>query len=124
MRRFLARQLVLPLLAAALLQENLQGEPVAVRHPQGSAYGFVALKTLEGNHLAIGDMTQVFTAIASLLASSFISATAQFMTTPRSFPNVAPSGSSATTTSNAAPSFPKPIDILIDALTGQIDGAH
>jgi len=37
----------------------LHGDPVAVRHPQGSAHGFVVLKTLTGNRIATGDMTQI-----------------------------------------------------------------
>lgn len=49
----------LPLLAALLLSASLLADPVPVRHPQGSAHGFVALKTLEGKLLAVGDMTQV-----------------------------------------------------------------
>jgi hypothetical protein len=30
-----------------------------VRHPQGSAHGFVVLRTLQGRRIATGDMTQV-----------------------------------------------------------------
>jgi hypothetical protein len=47
------------LLLAALLSANLLADPVPVRHLQGSAHGFVALKTLEGTRIAVGDMTQV-----------------------------------------------------------------
>ena len=33
-------------------------EPVAVRYPEGITHGFLILKTLEGNHLADGDLLQ------------------------------------------------------------------
>ena len=45
--------------AALLLIANVLADPVPVRHRQGSAHGFVALKTLEGKVVAVGDMTQV-----------------------------------------------------------------
>ena len=37
----------------------LAADPVPVRHSQGSAHGFVVLKTLEGRRIATGDITQV-----------------------------------------------------------------
>src|ERR1700679_1157607 len=36
----------------------LQGEPVLVRYPQGSAHGFLEIRTLAGAQIAIGDVTQ------------------------------------------------------------------
>ena len=47
------------LLVTVLLTVDVQGEPIKVRHPRGSAHGFVVLKTLEGTRIATGDMTQV-----------------------------------------------------------------
>lgn len=44
----------------ALLQpDSLPAEPVAVRHVEGSLHGFLVLRTLEGNILADGDLSQV-----------------------------------------------------------------
>src|SRR4051812_24059644 len=47
------------LLVTVLLKADVQAEPIKVRHPQGSAHGFVVLKTLEGTRIATGDITQV-----------------------------------------------------------------
>lgn len=38
---------------------NLSADPVPVRHPQGSSHGFLALRTLDGKSIAIGDATQI-----------------------------------------------------------------
>jgi len=46
------------LLAVVMLAGNLAADPVPVRHPQGSAHGFVVLNAMEGKRLATGDMTQ------------------------------------------------------------------
>src|SRR5947209_15467375 len=47
------------LLAVVMLAGNLAADPVPVRHPQGSAHGFVVLNSMEGKRLAAGDMTQI-----------------------------------------------------------------
>jgi hypothetical protein len=38
---------------------SLHAELIPVRHPQGSAHGFLALKTVKGIIIATGDVTQV-----------------------------------------------------------------
>jgi hypothetical protein len=45
-------------LLAVLSRATLYADPVPVRHPQGSADGFVVLKTQKGTRIAIADMTQ------------------------------------------------------------------
>jgi hypothetical protein len=45
--------------AALLWSIALYGEPVAVRYPEGSVHGFLALRTLDGTTLAAGDLTQL-----------------------------------------------------------------
>jgi hypothetical protein len=53
-----------PLLAALLagvvllLHGILRAEPVAVRHTEGVVHGFLVLRSLEGTHLADGELTQ------------------------------------------------------------------
>ena len=37
---------------------SLRGEPVPVRHPEGSLHGFLALRTLDGATIADGDLIQ------------------------------------------------------------------
>lgn len=92
------------LLASALLSGKLTADPVPVRHPQGSSHGFLALKTLEGTRIATGvifrfrdgsidDDTTVFSqrGVFRLISDHHI---------------------------QRGPSFPKPIDVLIEASTG------
>ena len=45
--------------AALVCPRVLPGEPVAVRYPEGLVHGFLALRTLQGAHLADGDLFQV-----------------------------------------------------------------
>jgi hypothetical protein len=48
------------LVCAAFLQPGaLLGEPVAVRHMEGTVHGFLVLRTMEGRALAAGDLIQV-----------------------------------------------------------------
>jgi len=110
----------LPLLVAPLLIMNLHADPVPVRHPQGSAHGFVALKTLEGVRIAIGDMTQIVHGdrVTSRLIFHFRDGSVDDDTT------VFSQRGTFRLISNhhiqRGPSFPKSVDVLIDALTGQI----
>jgi hypothetical protein len=54
------RRLAILLACAALLQPgNLSGEQIAVRQSEGLVHGFLLLHTLDGDHLADGDLTQV-----------------------------------------------------------------
>jgi hypothetical protein len=48
------------LFVAILLQAGpVSGETIPVRHPEGTTYGFLALRTLEGKLLASGELTEV-----------------------------------------------------------------
>ena len=54
------RRLAILLACAALLQPgNLSGERIAVRQSEGLVHGFLLLHTLDGDHLADGDLIQV-----------------------------------------------------------------
>jgi hypothetical protein len=54
------RPLAILLACAVLLQPgNLYGERVAVRYSEGLVHGFLVLHTLDGNHLADGDLVQI-----------------------------------------------------------------
>ncbi len=110
----------LPLLAALLLIMNLCADPVPVRHPQGSAHGFVALKTLEGVRIAIGDMTQIVHGdrVTSRLIFRFRDGSVDDDTTVFSQRGVFRLISNHHI--QRGPSFPKPVDVLIDVFTGQI----
>lgn len=108
------------LLGAALFGANLRADPVPVRHPQGSAHGFLALRTLEGTRIAAGDVTQVVHGdrVTSRLIFRFRDGSIDDDTTVFS-----QRGTFRLISDHhiqRGPSFPRPMDILIDALTGEI----
>lgn len=108
------------LLVAALFGANLRADPVPVRHPQGSAHGFLALRTLEGTRIATGDVTQIVHGdrVTSRLIFRFRDGSTDDDTTVFS-----QRGTFRLISDHhiqRGPSFPKPMDILIDALTGEI----
>ena len=99
---------------------KLWADPVPVRHPQGSEHGFVVLKTLEGKRLATGDMTQIVHGdrITSRLIFRFRDGSIDDDRTVFS-----QRGTFRLITDHhvqRGPSFPDPIDVSIDALTGEI----
>ncbi|MFL6416419.1 MAG: hypothetical protein ACJ74Y_12215, partial [Bryobacteraceae bacterium] len=115
-----SRPLNLAFVAAVLLAANLPAEPVPVRHRQGSAHGFVALKTLEGTRIATGDVTQVVHGdrVTSRLVFRFRDGSIDDDITV-----FTQRGTFRLITDHhiqRGPSFPKPSDVLINALTGQI----
>jgi hypothetical protein len=120
MHRFRISCYNLFVLASVLLVANLRADPIPVRHPQGSAHGFVALKTMEGKRIATGDMTQAVHGdrVTSRLIFRFRDGSIDDDTTVfsqrRTFRLISDHHV------QRGPSFPKPIDMLIDAATGQI----
>jgi hypothetical protein len=95
-------------------------EPIAVRYPQGSSHGFLALKTLEGVSIATGESTQIVRGdrVTSRLIFHFrdgsIDDDLTVFTQRGTFRLISDHHI------QRGPSFPKPIDFLIDAVTGQI----
>jgi hypothetical protein len=59
MQGSLTRHTTSLILALLLISSSVQGDPITVRHPQGSAHGFLALKTLDGVRITTGDVTQM-----------------------------------------------------------------
>jgi hypothetical protein len=109
-----------PLILMLVLGAALRAEPIPVRHPQGSAHGFLLLSALDGTRLAIGDVTQVIrgSQVTSRVIFRFRDGSVDDDTTVFS-----QRGTFRLISDHhiqRGPSFPKPIDILIDALTGQI----
>lgn len=110
----------MPLLITALLGGKLDADPVPVRHAQGSAHGFLALKTLDGKSIAVGDATQIVDGdrIISRVIFRFRDRSIDDDTTVFSQRGVFRLISDHHI--QRGPSFPKPMDVLIEALTGQI----
>ena len=107
-------------MTAVLLAVKLSAEPVPVRHPQGSSHGFLAVKTLEGTRIATGDATQIVHGdrVTSRVILRFVDGSIDEDTTVFS-----QNGFFHLITDHhiqRGPSFPKPIDILINASTGRI----
>jgi len=115
-----ARALEATLMTTVLLGIKLSGEPVPVRHPQGSAHGFLAVKTVEGTRIATGGATQIVHGdrITSRVILRFVDGSIDEDVTVFSQSGVFRLISDHHI--QRGPSFPKPIDVLINALTGQI----
>ena len=95
-------------------------EPVSVQRAQGTIHGFLALKTLEGNTLAVGDLVQVSHGdrVVSRLTFRFRDGSLDDETTVFSQRKVFQLISDHHI--QRGPSFPQPLDLLVNAATGQI----
>ncbi len=98
----------------------LLGEPVSVRHPQGSAHGFLAVKTLEGRRIANGDITQVVKGdrVTSHVTFRFRDGSVDDDVTVFSQRDIFRLITDHRV--QRGPSFPKPTDMLINAQTGEV----
>ena len=108
------------LVAAALLSGRLPADPIPVRHPQGSSHGFLALKTVEGTRIATGDATQIVHGdrVTSRVIFRFHDGSIDEDTTVFSQRGVFRLISDHHI--QRGPSFPRSMDLLINASTGQI----
>jgi hypothetical protein len=107
-------------IAGFLIKIALTADSVEVRHPQGSAHGFVALRTLQGTRLATGDMTQIVheDRVTSRVVFHFRDGSLDDDTTV--FTQRGKFRLISDHHIQKGPSFPEPVDIFINALTGQI----
>jgi hypothetical protein len=109
------------LVSAALLQAGtLLAEPVAVRHIEGTVHGFLVLRNTEGKTLASGELIQVVQGnrLVSKLTFRFKDGSVDEETTVfsqrRNFRLL------SNRRVQKGPSFPNPMDVSIDASTGQV----
>jgi hypothetical protein len=109
-------------LAACLLAAatHVSADPVPVRRTQGTFHGFLVLKTLEGATLASGDLVQVAhgNRVTSRLTFHFRDGSLDEETTVFTQRGVFRLISDHHI--QRGPSFPKPLDMFIDATTGQV----
>jgi hypothetical protein len=100
-------------LAAGLCGALLWGEAIPVRHPQGSAHGFLELKTLDGVRIATGDVTQTVhgARVVSRVTFRFLDGSIDDEKTVFSQHGVFRLISDHHI--QRGPSFPKPIDVLL-----------
>jgi hypothetical protein len=120
MQGSLTRHTTSLILALLLISSSVQGDPITVRHPQGSAHGFLALKTLDGVRIATGDVTQMVRGdrVTSRLAFRFKDGSIDDETTVFTQRGIFRLISDHHI--QRGPSFPKPIDVFIDASTGNV----
>jgi hypothetical protein len=99
---------------------HLSAEPVPVRRIQGSLHGFLVLKSLEGKSLAAGDLVQVVhnSRVTSRLTYHFRDGSLDEETTV--FTQSETFRLISDHHVQRGPSFPHPLDMLIDATTGRI----
>jgi hypothetical protein len=107
-------------LITILIAAPLHAEPIPVRYPQGSAHGFLALRTVEGTRIATGDVTQIIhgSRVTSRVVFHFRDGSLDDETTVFS-----QRGTFRLISDHhiqRGPSFPKPIDVFIDATTGKV----
>jgi hypothetical protein len=119
--RLRALTLVAAIAAAVVVRSgSLRGEQVAVRHAEGLVHGFLILRTLEGTPLADGDLLQTSrgTRVTSRLVFHFKDGSLHDETA------VFSQGQTFRLLTDhlvqKGPSFPQPIDMTIDARTGQV----
>jgi hypothetical protein len=112
---------LISLLVVVLLQSGpLPAEPVPVRYREGSVHGFLAIRTLEGKILGVGDLTQTVRGnrVVSRLVFRFHDGSVDDETAvfsqQQNFRLISDRHI------QKGPSFPKPTDLSINASTGQV----
>ncbi len=98
----------------------LHAAPIPVRYPQGSQHGFLALRTKDGKRIATGDVTQTVhgNIVTSQLTFRFRDGSVDDDVTVFSQRGVFRLISDHHI--QRGPSFPKPSDVLIDAVRGNL----
>ena len=118
--RFAPLAVGLALLCGFAIASTSSAEPIAVRYVQGSSHGFAALKTLDGKTIATGESTQTVSRgrVTSRLIFRFtdgsIDEDVTIFTQQGVFHLISDHHI------QRGPSFPKPIDFLIDMATGDL----
>jgi hypothetical protein len=115
-----AATLMPALLPVTLAARTLSAEPVTARYLQGTAHGFLALSTLDGKRIAIGDLNQFVRGnrVISHLKFRFRDGSIDDDTTIFTQHGVLRLISDHHI--QRGPAFPNPSDIFIDAVSGQV----
>jgi hypothetical protein len=104
---------------ALLLAHRAGGEPVPVRHHEGETHGFLVLRAMDGTALADGDLTQVTRGdeVTTRLAFHFKDGSVHDETAV--FSQRQHFRLLRDHLVQKGPSFPQPLDLTLDAATGQ-----
>ncbi len=117
---FQTRRLASLSLPMLLLSGALRSEPIAVRYTEGSVHGFLALRTLEGKILASGDLTQVVHGSHAVSHLVFRFRDGSIDDETAIFSQHGDFRLIRDHHIQKGPIFPKPTDVLINAITGQV----
>ena len=117
---YLSRPWCRILLSIVSLPTLAHAEPIPVRFAQGSSHGYLALRTLEGKLIATGEVAQTVRGdqVTSRLIFYFKDGSVDDDLTVFTQRGVFRLISDHHI--QRGPSFPKPIDLLIDGVTGQL----
>jgi len=114
------RHWIVTALAAFAFHPGLSAESIPVRHVEGTLHGFLALRSQEGQLIAVGDLTETVQGytVTSHMVYRFKDGSVDDETTVYSqrghFQLISDHHL------QSGPSFPHPLDLLIDARHGQI----
>lgn len=108
------------LIAAFLVAAPLQAEPVPVRFAEGLVHGFLVLRTLDGATIATGDLLQTARGdrVSSRLVFHFKDGSIHDETA--SYSQRGHFRLIRDRLVQKGPTFPRPLDMTIDATTGQV----
>jgi hypothetical protein len=108
------------LLALIATSASSYGEPIAVKYPQGSAHGFLEIRTVEGQRIAMGDYAQTVRGgrVISRTTFHFLDGSIDDETTVFTQNKVFALVSDHHV--QRGPAFPVPLDVEIEAKTGQV----
>ena len=120
LRRGVRRSSSAVLLASAILTSTASGEPVPVRHTEGLVHGFLTLRTLNGTTLADGDLIQTArgATVTSRLVFRFKDGSIHEETAM--FSQRGHFRLLKDHLVQKGPAFPRPLDMSIDATTGEV----
>jgi hypothetical protein len=118
------RRVVVFLAIVGFCCNSLMADPIPVRSSQGTFHGFLVLKTLEGNTLAVGDIVQIAHGdrVTSRLTFHFRDGSIDDETTVFAQRKVFRLISDHHI--QRGPSFPKPLDMTVDAVLGQVTSVN
>ena len=111
---------VVVLLAISASVARSYGEPIAVKYPQGSAHGFLEIRTTGGQRIAMGDYMQTVRGprVVNRTIFHFFDGSIDDETTVFTQNKVFALVSDHHV--QHGPAFPDPIDVRIEAKTGQV----
>jgi hypothetical protein len=108
------------IVCVALFQSDALGESVRVRHVEGTIHGFLVLRTQEGHAIAVGDLVQVIHGERVISRRLFRFKDGSVDDETAVFSQRGTFQLISDHHVQKGPSFPQPMDMLIDVRRGQV----